>query len=70
MVLQLLPVLQPVLQEKINIQVTSLSNLSLEDMYDCNHFVTFNQVVNLSIYLPRLLDLHRFPVYNPNIESC
>jgi len=47
MVLQLVLALQQV-PVKINIQVTSLLNLSLEDRYDCNRFVTFNQAVNVS----------------------
>lgn len=49
MVLQLVLVLQPVLPVKINIQLTSLWNLSREDRYDCNRFVTIYQAVNVSI---------------------
>lgn len=48
MVLQLVLVLQPELPVKINIQVTSLLDLSREDRYDCNRFVTVLQAVNLA----------------------
>ena len=66
MVLQLVLVLQPVLPVKINIQLTSLWNLSREDRYDCNRFVTIFQAVNITIFCPFLypLDFSNILVYN------